>query len=284
LLISWTSTANSSIFEDLRAYKKTVKNLSCVLNSWLMLQDLALALRLQALDRKIMSLENEIATLPKHIAEIEKKLESHTRRLEVDRAALAANQRERKKLEGDIETHEQKISKLRDQTLQAKTNEQYRAFQNEIGYVEGEIRKAEDRILDLMEQSEPLEKNFKAAEVELKTQQQHVEAEKKRARERTAIDKQELERTNAERQTVVTEMAPAFYRDYERIRKKTRNHAIADATEGRCDACQIALRPQFFQDLRRGDKIMFCESCGRLLTYNPVVDVAGDIAASQQIA
>src|SRR5579863_2520986 len=133
-----------------------------------MLQELDLALRLQALDRKILSLETEIATLPKHIAEIEKKLETHTRRLEADRAALTANQRERKKLEGDIQTQQQKISKLRDQMLGSKNNEQYRAFQNEISYAEGEIRKAEDRILDLMEQSEPLEKNVKAAEVDLK--------------------------------------------------------------------------------------------------------------------
>jgi predicted nucleic acid-binding Zn-ribbon protein len=249
-----------------------------------MLQDLALALRLQALDRKIVSLENEIATLPKHIAEIEKKLEAHTRRLEADRAALTANQRERKKLEGDIQAQEQKISKLKDQSLQVKTNEQYRALQNEISYAEGEIRKAEDRILDLMEQSEPLEKNVKAAEVELKAQQQHVEAEKKIARERTAIDQQELQRTHTERQAIVPEMTPSFYSDYERIRKKTRNSPIADATEGRCDACMIALRPQFFQDLRRGDKIMLCESCGRILTYNPVVDVGADVAATQQTA
>jgi hypothetical protein len=77
-----------------------------------MLQDLALALRLQALDRKLASLDHEIATLPKHIAEIEKKLDAHTRRLEQDRAALAANLRDRKKFEGEIQLHEQKISKL----------------------------------------------------------------------------------------------------------------------------------------------------------------------------
>jgi predicted nucleic acid-binding Zn-ribbon protein len=249
-----------------------------------MLQDLALALRLQALDRKIVSLENEIATLPKHIAEIEKKLESHSRRLEADRAALTANQRERKKLEGDIQAHEQKISKLREQSLQAKTNEQYRAFQNEIAYAQGEVRKAEDRILDLMEQSEPLEKNVKAAELDLRSEQQQVEGEKKAARERTAVDKQELQSTRVEREAIVAEMDASFYKQYERIRQKTRNHPIADATEGRCDACQIALRPQFFQDLRRGDKVMFCESCGRILTYNPVIDVAADVAASQQTA
>jgi uncharacterized protein len=249
-----------------------------------MLQDLALALRLQAIDRKIASLENEIATLPKHIAEIEKKLDAHTRHLEAQRAALAANQRDRKKLEGDIQVHEQKVSKLRDQMLQAKTNEQYKAFQNEIAYAEGEVRKAEDKILDLMEQSEPLEKNQKAAEAELKKEQQQVETEKTHARERSAADKRELVGKQADRAAVAAEMTPDFYSAYERIRKKTKNTPIADATEGRCDACQITLRPQFFQDLRRGDKIMFCESCGRILTYNPVVDVSPDVAASQHTA
>lgn len=249
-----------------------------------MLQDLALALRLQALDRKMASLESEIATLPKQIAEIEKKLEAHSRRLEADRAALSANQRDRKKLEGDIQVHEQKISKLKGQMLEAKNNEQYRAFQNEIAYAEGEVRKAEDRILDFMEQSEPLEKNVKTAEVDLKKEQAHVEALKKKARERTEADTKELGEKSAERKSVVGQIDAKLYAHYERIRKKTKGTAIADATEGRCDACQIALRPQFFQDLRKGDQVMFCESCGRILTYNPVVDVSGDIAASQQIA
>jgi uncharacterized protein len=249
-----------------------------------MLPDLALALRLQGLDRKIASLENEIATLPKHIAEIEKKLETHTRQLEKDRAALAVNGRDRKKLDGEIQLHQQKISKLRDQSLQAKNNEQYRAFQNEISFAEGEIRKAEDRILELMEESEPLDKNVGASEIDLKKQQQYVEAEKRSARERTAVDQKQLAETLAERKSVAGQMTPSVYATYERIRKKTKNRAIADATDGRCEACRIALRPQFFQDLRRGDSIMLCESCGRILTYNPVVDVSGDLAASQQTA
>ncbi len=249
-----------------------------------MLQDLALALRLQALDRKIATLENEIATLPKHIAEIEKALETHTRRLEADRAALAANQRDRKKLEGDIQLHEQKISKLRDQMLGAKTNEQYKAFQNEIAYAESETRKAEDKILDRMEQSEALEKNVKAAESSLKEEQQHVEREKTVARERTGVDRTELAANQNDRKAVVAQLTPTFYTEYERIRKKTKNTPIADATDGRCSACQISLRPQFFQDLRRGDKIMQCESCGRFLTFNPVIDVETDLSASRQTA
>ncbi len=46
---------------------------------------------------------------------------------------------------------------------------------------------------------------------------------------------------------------------------------VAEAANGRCSACQINLRPQFLQDLRKGGQLMFCESCGRLLYYNPPV-------------
>lgn len=249
-----------------------------------MLQDLALALRLQALDRKIAKYEGEIAALPKHIAEIEKKLEAHKQRLEADQGALVANQRDRKKLEADINVQQAKVSKLRDQMLGAKTNEQYKAFQNEIAYAEGEVRKAEDRILDLMEQSEPLEKNVKLAEADLKGEQQQVQQEKIRAREQTSNHQTALAATREDRKLIVAEMEPSFYTEYERVRKKTRNTPIADATDGRCSACQISLRPQFFQDLRRGDKVMSCESCGRFLTYNPVIDVESDVAASRQTA
>src|SRR6201999_1271102 len=153
------------------------------------------------IDNRLGDLAREIATLPKHIAEIEKKLITHERKLDADRAALAANQKERRQAEGDIQMQEQKISKLKDQMLQAKTNEQYRAFQNEIDFCQKEIRKAEDRILELMTESEPLDKNMKAAEAALKTERAEVDHEKGIARERTAVDQKaaaELQQQRAE--------------------------------------------------------------------------------------
>jgi len=227
--------------------------------------------KLQALDLRIAELEKEIAALPKHIAVIEKTLESHLRRLEADRAALSGNLKERKKIEGDIQVHQQKISKLRDQMLGAKTNEQYRAFQHEIEYIEKEIRTAEDRILELMSESEPLDANVRKAEVALAEEKKSVEAEKKIAQERTAADQTQAAQCRAERAEAAKGITAPTLSTYERIRKKWNGVAIAEATTGRCAACQIVLRPQVFQDLKRGDHVMTCESCGRFLYYNPPV-------------
>src|SRR6266487_3896129 len=203
-----------------------------------MLPDIVSAVRLQEVDIRLTELAKEIASLPKHIAEIEKKLEAHQRKLDADRAALTANQKDRKKLEGDIQIQEQKISKLRDQMLQAKTNEQYQAFQHEIGFCQSEIRRAEDRILDLMAESEGLDKNVKAAEVALKAEKAEVEEEKQRARERTEADQKAVNELEATKKAIVGSMNPGVYKNYERIRSR-RGTAVAEVLDGRCSVCHI---------------------------------------------
>jgi uncharacterized protein len=246
-----------------------------------MLPDLQWAVRLQELDNRVTELTREISSLPKHIAEIEKKLESHTRKLEADRAALNANQTDRKKNEGEIQLQEQKISKLRGQMMDAKTNEVYRAFQNEIEFCEKEIRRAEDHILELMGECEPLDKNVTAAELALKEEKTQVEGEKQQARARTAEDRKALDEINQERAQIVSHMSPQVYRQYERIRKGRHGVAMAEAVDGRCSVCHMTIRLQLFQDLKKGDQVINCESCSRMLYYNPPVaveDLTGESA------
>jgi uncharacterized protein len=250
-----------------------------------MLPDLKLVFRLQEIDSRLQELTREIAALPKHIAGIEAKLVSHERKLEADRAALSANQKERKKCEGEIQTQEQKISKLKDQMQQAKTNEQFRAFQNEVDFCLREIRKFEDRILELMAASEPLEKNVKTAEAALKAEKAQVEAEKEQARERTATDQTSSAELAKERASIVAALTPAVYRQYDRVRKFRGGIGIAEAVDGRCTVCNMSLRLQFFQDLKKGDRVMACESCQRILYYNPPVsfeNLTGEAAPAVQ--
>ncbi|HEX3746189.1 MAG TPA: C4-type zinc ribbon domain-containing protein [Bryobacteraceae bacterium] len=245
-----------------------------------MLSDLKLVIRLQEVDNRLADLNREIAALPIHIAEIEKKLVAHERKLEADRAALTGNQKERKKCELEIQTQDQKISKLKDQTLQAKSNDQYRAFQNEIEFCQTEIRKCEDRILELMGESEPLDRNVKTAEGLLKTEKTQVEAEKQQARDRTAVAQSAKAELLKERGEIVVGITAPVYQRYTRIAKMRRGIGVAEALEGRCAECNMAMRLQFFQDLKRGQEVMSCESCGRILYYNPPQAVVDHVSGT----
>jgi len=234
-----------------------------------MLPDIEHAIRLQLLDDRTTVLSREIAAFPKHIAGIEQRLGSHLRRLEADKAAVAANLKERKRIEGEIQANEQKISKLKGQMMDAKNNEQYHAFQHEIDFCQQEIGRNEERILALMAEAEPLEKNVKAAEVALAAEKKEVDAEKKQAQERTAVDQAEIARLKSERGAILAAMTPKDASEYERIRKGRAGVAIAEAVNGRCSKCNIMLRPQFLQELKLGNSIMVCESCRRMLYVNP---------------
>jgi len=235
--------------------------------------DLRGALKLQHLDARAAELKREIDSLPKHIAEIERTLASHIGKLEADKAALAANHASRKKLEADVQTQQQKISKLRDQMMQAKTNDQYRAFQHEIAYCEDAIRKAEDQILALMEVAEGLEVNVKSSEKALAEEKKSVESEKTQAKARTAADRDELAILLAERAETQKTLPAPLAKEYERLRIKHKDgFALAEAKDGMCQTCHMILRPQLWQDVRT-DAIVACENCKRILYYESAIDV-----------
>ena len=239
-------------------------------------QDVGRLLHLQELDQRIAELRGEIASLPKQVAEIEKALDSHLKKLDADKAIMSANQRERKKLDVDVQTHQQKISKLKDQMLSAKTNEQYRAFQKEIDYCEVEIRKAEDRTLDLMEEAETLATNVKAAEQSLTEEKKVVEGRKSEAAARTDVDKAELARCNAERASLVAALSEGLVSTYVRLHKRMSDGRVVAMVVGdTCGACHMTIRPQHLADVRLSDEVLACENCRRLLYVEPhAIDVA----------
>src|SRR5712691_4717733 len=166
--------------------------------------------------------------------------------------------------------------------LQAKTNDQYQAFQHEIGFCQSEIRRAEDRILDLMAESEDLEKNVRAAEVALKIEKTQVESEKLETRERTEAYQSAVQDLESTKKSIVASMSPGVYKNYERIRSR-RGVAVAEVVDGRCSVCHIAVRPQYLKDLKRGEQVQVCESCQRILYYSPpssFEDVGGPSASA----
>src|SRR6266536_4356263 len=132
---------------------------------------------LQRTDRELQRLKAEIAALPKRVAAIEAQLAGTKAILEKARAAVKTADAARRKYETAITDQRQKISKYRDQLLDVKTNEQYKALLHEIQFAEQGISANEDKILELMVNAEGREKQVKAAEAELKEETAEIEKE-----------------------------------------------------------------------------------------------------------
>src|ERR1700726_3134613 len=154
---------------------------------------------LQRTDREIQRLQAEIAELPRRGTVIEEKLAGTKAGLEKARGTVKADEATRRKYETAITDLRGKISKYRDQSLDVKTNEQYKALLHEIQFAEQEIRLNEDRILEVMVNVDAREKEVKAAEAELKAETAEIEKEKEDARKVTAEDQKKLSEGNAKR-------------------------------------------------------------------------------------
>ena len=237
-----------------------------------MLPDIEKLLELQVADQEIRKLQEEIAELPKRIAVIEQKLAGTKAHLEKTRSAAKADEANRKKFETSIQDLQGKISKYRDQSLDVKTNEQYKALLHEIQFAEQEIRINEDRILEVMVNVDAREKDVRAAEAELKAETAEIEKEKEEARRVTAEDQKKLAEWNAKRDGLRREISEDILRHYERV-MKFRRTGLAEVRAQKCMGCQVMLRPQIYNEVRIGQKVVVCDSCQRIFYYKPENDV-----------
>ncbi|HMK31071.1 MAG TPA: C4-type zinc ribbon domain-containing protein [Terriglobales bacterium] len=230
--------------------------------------DLQNLIELQKVDREIARLSAEIAALPRRVAAIEEKLRSTRERMEAAKGVLKADEQARRKYEGEIQSLQQKISKYREQQLAVKTNQEYKALTHEVGFAEQQIRSCEDKILEIMVNAEDKERIVKQAEGELKTHSAAIEKEKAEARSRTAEDERLLAEFKAQRESLRSATNPDALRHYDRV-LKLRGSAIAEAIDHRCSACQVMLRPQVFNEVQSNQQVITCDSCNRILFYDP---------------
>src|SRR5205823_11874547 len=114
---------------------------------------------------------------------------------------------------------QQKIGKFRDQSLDVKTNDQYRALMHEIEFAQAEVRKAEDKILEIMEGAELFDRQVKASEIELKGQSAQVEKEKQEAHILTAKDEASLKDLKSQRESLRSGVAGDLLSLYDRVLK-----------------------------------------------------------------
>jgi uncharacterized protein len=234
-----------------------------------MLSELKNLIALQAADAEIRRLEREIGELPRRVAAIESKLAGTKQAVERIKKDLSAGQAERRRLEGDIQSEQQKISKYRDQALAVKTNEQYKALQHEVQFAEQAIRGHEDKILELMVGAEELEHGLKDAEAEAKDEAAEVAREQQTARAQTAEDEKLLAEWKARAAEHRSGIAAEHLAHYDRV-LRLRGSGLATVRGQNCGACNVMLRPQTYNDVITNEHFIPCDSCGRILYHEPV--------------
>jgi uncharacterized protein len=224
---------------------------------------------LQACDQEIRRLRKEMEDIPLRKQQIESRLNAHKDGLAQAEHALLAARTRIKHLEAEIEAARQQIQKFRDQQLQIKSNDGYKALEKEIATTQSGIRKLEDQELAAMEEVEAAMATAQMRRESLAKDQGRVDEEIKAFLERSAGLGGELRRKEEERRAAAAEIDPVWLARYERLFAKQRDAAIALVEHGTCGSCHMKLSPAQVVDARKADTLTLCDFCGRMLYLGP---------------
>jgi uncharacterized protein len=229
--------------------------------------DLEKLIQLQEVESQIKDYTDRIELLPKHLAGLEQKLSATTKSLSSSQDRLSKLTLEKRKLESVVQDIEQKNSRYREQLLEVKTNEQYRALLHEIEFNREQIKKTEDDILTKMEEEERLRNEILHLEKQLRSEQESVNDEKKVAEAEVERDKGMLEDLRTRRQNLIRDVTPGLFETYTRIASFRKGIAVARARGDSCEACHVRIRPHVLSQIMSGEAILTCDSCDRILYW-----------------
>jgi predicted nucleic acid-binding Zn-ribbon protein len=231
--------------------------------------DIQHLIRLQQLDSAIESERRRIAEIPAVQNALATRLQQATAAVDGAKQRLAASQAERKTIEAEVAAIQTRLSKYKGQLTDLKTNKEYQTMQKEIATAEEAIRSLEDRVLERMEEAETLTRALKAAEAELKTQQGAIATEREALDAEAAGLQKTVDETSAARKEAAKALSPEALKLFEYVSRARKGLAVAEARDGGCTVCHVRMRPQMFNEVRRGETLVQCESCMRILYYLP---------------
>lgn len=240
--------------------------------------DLERLIHLQELDLAAERDRRRIADIPAARQALDERLVAATAAVEAVKQRLTANQAARRDIDKELAAVQSRLSKFKNQLMEVKTNKEYQAMQKEMAVAEEEISAHETRMLERMEEADAIARDLKAAEAALKAEQSAVATEKTQLEQEQAAAERDLEAVLADRATLTSQISREAFSLFERVSQNRKGVAVAEARDGLCTVCHVRLRPQVFNDVRRNDRIIQCESCTRILYFVPA---AAPGAASQ---
>lgn len=240
-----------------------------------MLDTLRSLLQLQTLDDRLRVLEHDLAALAPELGGKRQALEKEKLALDASKAEFAAQEKERRQLEGQIPVHLNKIAKLEEQYKTAANQAQADAFQHELSFQKNAVAQAEERVFALMESAEIRDPAIKAqAAAVVEHEKQLAEATVVAKAKALELQKQIAE-AKSQRAATAAQTPAAIVSRYDHIRGRYKDgQGITEvSSQGQCRGCRATLPSILFQKIKAADELYTCETCGRYLYYNPPQDV-----------
>jgi uncharacterized protein len=235
-----------------------------------MVSEIATLIHLQEFDSRIATLDAELARLPREIEALQAALGEARKALDGVKARLDAVKKELRTKERDLDDIAVKRSKSEARLYEVKTNAEYSAVLVEIESIKALKARTEEEILALMERQETLAVEIREAEARLKVREEQGRRDEAVIRQKLGQVQQELEGVRGERAVVAQELPRTLLADYERILKGCGGLAVVGVTSAQvCGGCRVTIRPQAIQELRLGQTLLHCDSCGRFLYWLP---------------
>lgn len=221
---------------------------------------------LQRTDTNIRRLKKSIETAEARRASIEQEFEQHAfsiREIQGTRDRLHA---ERADLEKQIAENKTYLERANRNLKHAQNQKEYETAMRETDAIQKQIAAFETQTIEKMTGAEEVEKEIESradeiSSLDAKRDEALAAFDAQLATERGELD-EELRRRNEVFVTLPTQLASV----YNRLAQRSRDGiAVAEVVNGSCSACFMSLRPQMQVEVRRGDQIITCESCTRIL-------------------
>jgi predicted nucleic acid-binding Zn-ribbon protein len=230
---------------------------------------------LQNTDTSIRRLQAEIEAIPARRAEIEKEFDQRAFEIRALELTRTEAQTERTRLETEIAETRVKGERAERNLMSSKNEHEYTAAIREADAARKHISQLETQVLEKMEAFEQSEKSLKERAPEVDKLRAEMEERLKAFEEQTRVQAEQLASRRREREQLLATLPKNVSTLYNRISARIRDGvAVAEARSGACTACFMALRPQVMAEVRRGEDIVTCDNCNRILYYVPPAETA----------
>jgi predicted nucleic acid-binding Zn-ribbon protein len=237
---------------------------------------------LQKLDTSIRKLQAELEAIPQRRAEIEKEFDQRAFEIRALENSRDDARHTRARLELEIAEQRVRVERADRNLMSSKKQDEYTAAIREADAARKQISALETQTIEQMEVLEKAETSLNERGEEIATLNSDREARLNAFDEETKAQADKLATSRAERERLVAALPKAMGAQYVRTVARIRDGvAVAEARNGACMACFMALRPQAMAQVRRGEEIVTCDNCNRILYYAPSDSTPANQAATQ---